>query len=834
MLEIEHIELEKYRGFQLNNIKKFSMKVTSNITVLLGRNGCGKSMLMLMLAPLCPNKKLFKVGGSRDLTIKCTKGRFLLTNVRVQAGMKNTITNLDTSEVLIKDSNPSVFDEMVSELTGYDKDIHQLLMGNVRLSTMSTPERKKWFSMLSESDLSFALKFYAQARKRQRSLSGGIDTLKEELGELQVKVLESDAEYDIVKERRNELTTELGNVDRELAGANGNVTITEAVVMKQLETIEEINRQILRLDPFIPADLVNADEFELDKIAGEVRTSIGIYSSELERIHKRLYELKKLDTIDVKEVNKKLAEAEQEAASLVEEITLVDTHTEFDESAYTSAISWYNTYGSSWLEQLAAFSISGFEYSDRMSLDNISESLMKHTTALEALRIAFNKAQNLLAVYNERLHHIESCTEVTCDSCGNEFKPGVKAGEAEQLIQDRKALEAELVRLDAERSIEVAIVGKYTELSYVLSNLSAADKAIANNPVLVELRDMLPDEVFDGMGATAVAWAEGWLADVKAVVRLRAVERSIEKIKIDRALILAAKGQDTTELERRQDELDQTVFTLNNRLTNLTYDIDRIKTIRSTMDSFARLDQTLNEQWASYQRSLYQLTENIRIELLFSQRHEINELLNETLKRMNEMDDCRRRMADIENQLKRTEVKYIQSGKIVKAMSPEEGVLAKHLYRCITSVTELMTTYINAMWGYEMKVLPCNINNGELDYQFGLWAGNSENAIDDVSEGSFAQKGVVDFVFMLTAYKAKKLDKFPLFLDELGSNFDEGHGDEMISFVKGLLNKGQHSQVFMISHNSNQHFQLTNADMVVLDKKGITLPSNYNRYVEIH
>lgn len=833
MLEIEKIELEKYRGFQLNNVKKFVMEIKSNITVLLGRNGCGKSMLMVALPPLCPNKKLFKVGGGRKLTFRCTKGRFLATNVRTQGGMKNTLENLDTGELVIKDANPSVFDETINDLTGYNKDIHQLLMGNVRLSTMSTPERKKWFSLLSESDLTFALKFYTQARKRMRTLSGGIDLLKEELGELKVKVLETEEEYAVVRVRRDELTKEIGVIDAELAHVDRNAAISEATVMKQIEAIEGINRQIIKLDPFIPADLVDVNQTSLEVTAGEITAAKSIYLGELERIHKRLYELKKMDTINIRDVDERLEAAREEAAMLMESLHVLAVNDEVPLEEYLNAQSWYSAYGTRWLDALAAFTLSGFLYADEMSLDNVSGSLASAINGLEGLTLRRNKVANMLTVFNERLNHIDDCKVVQCDNCNHEFKPGVKAGEYDELIVQREDLVKQLIELDANIEKSTAIVNKYSELNRIQYSLIDADAGIECNSVLCELRDIMPAEVFDGMGGVAAAWAEEWKEDVVSVIKLRAVNARIDKIEVDRAIIMAAQGQDTAQLEARQDELDQTIHKLSERFASISYDIDRINTIKKTMASFDTLGKQLDDQWSSYQRALFQLTENIRFELLLSNRHEINELLNETLKRMNEMDGYRKRIVDVEDQLKRTEVKYIQAGKIVKAMSPEEGVLAKHLFRCITSVTELMTAYIGAMWNYDMKVLPCNIANGELDYQFGLWAGVAENAVDDVSEGSFAQKGVVDFVFMLTAYKALKLNRFPLWLDELGNNFDEGHGDEMVTFIKGLLNKGQHSQVIMISHNANQHFQLTQADMVVLDKHNITLPSNYNRFVEM-
>lgn len=835
-LEIEELELDGFRGMQLNNVRTFKMRLDSPITVLLGRNGCGKSTLIRVMPPLCPNKKLFKVGGGRRLVVNSDRGRFELVNKRTASGWKNDIKNLDTQEDIIVGANPTVFDDIVAEYFAYTKELNQLLMGHVRLTKMNTAERKKWFSILSESDLTYALKFYGQARKRQRSLSGGIDVIKEEIGDLKLKVLNSEEEFAAVNDRRDALAKELQLIDNELLGVENNSEVDERSLERMVNEIEAINRRVMELNPYIPSDLYHLNDAEIDGHIVAVTTKLDIYTTQLEENVKKLEELSKLDTIDVARIEERLQEATSECASHREAVALLNIlldRPELEEDLI-GALQWYSMYAAKLADLLNNFSIAGFPYESEMSLSDLSNSWVKYNTEYTELVAKHNSLSNYIVMVTDRLDHIDSCQVVECDSCGNKFKPGIGKDD-EATLREQLAKAKEVQKVQAEHMSKLsAIVAKYSELLKISESIADVTRHFDNNEALIVLHDLLQAaKIFDGMGHMAQPWIDGWHEEVLALLRhIRAVQH-VEKIKNDRAVILAAKGQDTTELALKQAQLDEDIHKLTRELKHLKNTKERMIEVARVQSTLELLGDELIVKHGHYTKALYTSTENIRFELLMSQRAEVSNVLNEVQVRMEEMVAQRKRLVDLEGQLERTIVKHVHAGMVVKAMSPDEGALAKYLYKCINTITELMTAYINSMWGYQLKILPCEIKNGELDYQFAMWAGSEDNRVDDVSEGSLAQMEVIDYVFMLTVYKALKLERYPLWLDELGSAFDEGHGDEMINFIKGLLNKGQHSQVIMISHDASTHFQLTNADMVVLDPKGITLPSTYNTHVKI-
>jgi ABC-type molybdenum transport system ATPase subunit/photorepair protein PhrA len=70
------------------------------------------------------------------------------------------------------------------------------------------------------------------------------------------------------------------------------------------------------------------------------------------------------------------------------------------------------------------------------------------------------------------------------------------------------------------------------------------------------------------------------------------------------------------------------------------------------------------------------------------------------------------------------------------------------------------------------------------------------------------------------------LDRGPLGLDEFGTGFDEGHRDAATQVISQLMEQLNFSQLFMISHYDSCYGAFYNAQITVMDKRNITVPSN--------
>ena len=166
---------------------------------------------------------------------------------------------------------------------------------------------------------------------------------------------------------------------------------------------------------------------------------------------------------------------------------------------------------------------------------------------------------------------------------------------------------------------------------------------------------------------------------------------------------------------------------------------------------------------------------------------------------------------------------------LIKALSPNGGLLGRYLMGFMQGVTTLVNAYISEIWTYKMEVLPSKVEKDELDYNFPLSISDGSVMAPDISRGSDSQLEMVDFSFTQAMRKFLKLEHFPLFLDEFGRTFDEQHRDNLIPFIARLIENGQHQQIFFISHYISTHGAFNQAEFMVLDPTNVTVPEIYNK-----
>src|SRR5690606_19588412 len=149
------------------------------------------------------------------------------------------------------------------------------------------------------------------------------------------------------------------------------------------------------------------------------------------------------------------------------------------------------------------------------------------------------------------------------------------------------------------------------------------------------------------------------------------------------------------------------------------------------------------------------------------------------------------------------------------------------------SIVDRMNRNINRIWGYNLTVMGCDAGNGDLDYRFPMYAVAKENMINDVSEGSESQVDIVNQAFRLVVYKFFRLHGYPLYIDELGSSFDEVHRHNLVPAIKELIEDDLFSQVLIISHYTDGQGSYPNAQQIVLDPSHLSIKVDRNDHVTI-
>ncbi|MOA12203.1 hypothetical protein D3C78_1321760 [compost metagenome] len=170
---------------------------------------------------------------------------------------------------------------------------------------------------------------------------------------------------------------------------------------------------------------------------------------------------------------------------------------------------------------------------------------------------------------------------------------------------------------------------------------------------------------------------------------------------------------------------------------------------------------------------------------------------------------------------------------LIKALSPNGGLLGRYLLGFLQGVTAMVNAVIDEVWTYPLEVLPSKVDKDELDYKFPLKVAGGAVMASDIADGSDSQLEMVNFGFKWALLKFMGLDDMPLLLDEFGRTFDETHRANLIPFISRLIENGQVRQIFYISHFESTHGAFNQSEVMVLDPTNITVPEAFNKNVVI-
>jgi recombinational DNA repair ATPase RecF/uncharacterized Zn finger protein (UPF0148 family) len=813
--------LEGYKPLLLNNIRSLTITPQSVYQIVLGTNGSGKSSVVREANPMPPTPSNYIKTGKKVTVWEHEGCEYELTTTFKSGGKHSFIKRIgDADEELNVGGTALVQKELVKQIFGFTSDLVDLLTDKVRFTTMSSSKRREWLTSLCDTDFTYALGVYNKLRSAARDTQGA---------------------YKHIGARITKETAELERIG----------DLTE--VLKTADLIREELNILLQNKEHNPPD-VNRVAAKLDPLFSNIEKACTHLVKLVHRFNNPGFKNRDSIKSALQTLQGDLKTKESLLKHYTDDLTeLQDLENTLSKTGMDGVESLKARLGviTERLEQLTAVDDKFQEQSDARLLYTMSEEVIPPLTVLlgeipdnsdyrfsrEALRAAQEKrankkkeierVKNGIAHIEHKLELFKQQGQTECPECKHRWVPGFTPELEKKLLDEVEAGNRAIPTLEK----ELLEIENYIQESEDYAGLINQFKGYVNNyPRLKCLWDyLIENEIFYNNPRNWIPVLGEWLASVERWVEIQSLREEQEEIK--HALEAATRAEGTQHITSRMKRLEGLVEGVTKEIVECKRRIDETRTLLTSVDQILELK--------SHCEKLVDELFHYRDQYLVAVRDRL--ITGLTVKHQNRLAEIQRQHTEREtlvgiiNGLETQKSQLEEDQKVYKllvdALSPNDGLIAEQLTGFIKSFTDHLNSIIARVWTYELQVQPCGLESGELDYRFPLKVKGESDPVADIKDGSTGQCDIIDFAFKLIVISYLKMVDIPLYLDELGASFDEQHRINVMTFIKELMDTGQFSQVFLISHYASSHGTFQQVDTLVLDPNNIVVPNIYNEHV---
>ena len=787
-MKILKLILKNYNRLFLNNIKTLELTPSKKINLILGTNGSGKSSLIQETSPMPFDKNEF-ADGYKEFHAEHNNKIYILKQADGKFSFMEDMKELNVS------GNRKVQLSLIKAKFNYDSDFHKLFTNVKSFTGMTATDRKAWLIKLSSIDYDYSLAYFKRLLSRDRDIRGTIKVMSNKLVEEQTSLLK-----DEVKEKYKEdlsvinqlIDLLLVNIDS--SNSNNKKIDIDSIMLENDKIFSKILTDI-------PYDLLEDKIQEKNNIIKELLFSI---KSNLDLLDKyKNLKNKNITNIDNLYLRKK---------ELNQKLLLIDAEI----PVYLN-----KTFIKSIVHSLQAIKEPLGTVLSNVSLSNIHLTIDEHT---ELNKTIYTLEENIKilnnAIEKNRLELELSISkkeeEVTCTSCNTKFNPYYSKTKEESLAdkinkdtlllkETEENLKDKYRIKDLYNSKQEAIKLFYNLYDNNLLIKPIIDSVVSNYNIqedsLIILKEL----------NHAINKSNAWISYSDLLEQIMDTDKEIEflNVNINNSNISSISDLehsimiDNINIVKEKEELKklESDKEIKKHILNFNNIYHKYMVFRNNEyeDSIKELRNEFFRDVISYLRDYkFQLEDSIKK----------SDIINEKVKMLS-------------NEVTKLEQTSRLLRLAIKALCPNEGLIASSILHFMQVLVEDMNYIINSIWSYPMEIKPCNLEDGELDYMFPVVSDN-RGTTDDIGRTSSSMKEIIDLSFKMVAMKYSKLEDYPLFLDEFGATMDMAHRVKAYQAIDNLA-LDTFSQVFIVSHYSGVYNRFSDADTIVMDSKNIHL-----------
>lgn len=825
-----------YNRISLNHIDSIEIRINERIQLLIGTNGSGKSSIMRAMSHLPANPQDF----TKDGHINKDGCKEVESIHRGHHYKSRSVFSPKIHHSFIKDRhelNPggtaAVQRELVKQEMGVTPELHELMIGRTRFHAMGPQERREWFTRLSETSYHYAIQQYQRLKEEHRDIVGSIKTTHARIAQESSRLLSEEQEaamrqelrvlqetLNLCLEHKAPLTSKPNDINLRLHSR-------ESTLVKLCKEVQELQRRFINHRGFTSLEditaAIQATEVQLGSfnyITQEIGTSI-------QRKEHLLTSLDRANLSGLNDLDAQLSASQRELENLHTKRLLNLVFSDC-EGARATLLS-YNA------ELTELFSSMPRNDHRAISRHTHQAQITERQTLNEEIK-GLEREEQRLQLEKDHLdkHRDEHTTE--CPKCQHRWIRGYDPSRYRQVISSLANLQQEIQR---RQSALVKLEVDLEESERCLSLYSRYGDITRATPVLKPLWEYIltTGSIFTHpQGLIQVI--EDAKYDLALLNEIQKLEATIQEITQLRTLAAQedqiSKGRLTEELE----ELHQKLFQHNLAIQQETVRLKQLKDHRVMAQKILNTSHDIETLIKEQRQDVELLVDQLKVEMINDCIQHLRLEISEREQRLSQIDIQKALVASLQNQLEEMEVKDRVLKVVVKELSPTDGLIARGLLGFIEYFIARMNGFIRKIWTYPLVVKACRFDSPEtieLDYKFPLIVNDGKDPVPDIKEGSTSQKEIVDLAFVIAVLDQLGMMDYPLMLDEFGHSFDPTHRHAAFTTINNLIQYSDFSQLFIVSHFTEQYGSLKNAEVTVLCEANVILPPNtlFNQHVTI-
>lgn len=785
--------------------KEVKITPTAKTQAVLGTNGSGKSSLLKIgWCPLPPDPSDYDKPGSWATVVLHHGKRFQLS---AKFEDKNSYSFILDGVELNLARNITTQLQLTKEHLDYDRELHELLTGEIIFTKMTANERRDWIARLSMVDFGFAFRKYNEYKKEKNASTIIAKHMQGRLNEEREKLLAPE-DMAAMRARVAELRETLDMLVRE--PKSGAKAVNEHELADEFNAVIHDIKSILRTEYPPVSDCEQSFEEQHTVVCNELQILKGELNVRGERVSSCEQKLRRVEALmdnDPDELKATQDKLEQAVSDIPERS--IDIHPSLLIPADAVL-----------LELRAALGNVPAEYTSPAEVMALQEEAYQR-------RVKLGRVSSLLEDINRQIGHIENCQVVACPACNHEFKPGVEPG----------VLEALQTRVNSGETLSKTLVDELNGTDEKLSEMQAG----LNCYNLLESVRQRHQTQYPGL-FTFIDQCGGLREGRKLFTKLGIYAREVTYVQ-DRSKILVRLEAVRAALDQYNREsgdhsavkLDYSVAVgeyeaVREKLSELNHRRNYLERCLAKNAEYTMMANN-GEIWYSALRSKFIDYCNHQGDVM------LEELIEKTISTLGVHEHALQEnewneeiVKDLQKQFDQAKVNEAAYGILTEAMSPKTGLIADQIGDQIGALVDGMNQMIKRVWGYPLYIKMSEVTDAGVDYKFPIVTNGRTRS--DVKYGSASIVSIVDQAFRLVAYYCLKLNGYPLFLDEMGNDFDETHRQNLTTLVKELVDNDKFSQVFMINHQLETQTAFPNSQTIILDDSNIEYNHPYNTHVE--